>query len=387
MERIRLLRITTVPISLKYLLRGQLSFMQSQAMEVMAVSAHGPEVASIKQEGIPHAIIPFTRTITPLQDFLCLLRLVKLIRTFKPQIVHSHTPKAGLLGMITAWLCGVPIRLHTVAGLPLMEAKGIKRWVLRLTERLTYSCATKIYPNSNGLLKFIQAEFKTQNSKLKTIGSGSSNGIDLGYFAVTSDLKVEAIRTRERIKIKGDEFLFCFVGRMVKDKGLVELIQAFVKIHDSGKKVRLLLVGHFEDDLDPLPKEIRALINTHEGIVQAGFQPDVRPWIIASDVLVLPSYREGFPNVLLQAGALHRPCIATNINGCNEIILDGRTGWLVPAKDGIALQAAMEKVLSDPGWRAEAGNEARKFIAENFEQSYMWNEILLEYKRLLSNVS
>lgn len=361
--------------------------MQSQAMEVMAVSAHGPEVSSVKHEGILHAIIPFTRAITPVQDLLCLIRLVKLIRTFKPQIVHSHTPKAGLLGMLAAWLCRVPIRLHTVAGLPLMEAKGIKRWILQLSERVTYACATQVYPNSRGLMDFIRLEVKTYISKLKIIGKGSSNGIDLRHFDITSDLKVEANRARERFKIEDDEFVFCFVGRVVRDKGLMELIQAFLKIYNSGTKVKLLLVGHFEDDLDPLPKEIREIIDTHDGVVQVGFQSDVRPWIIASDAMVLPSYREGFPNVLLQAGALQRPCIATDINGCNEIILDGKTGWLVPAKDSIALQAAMERVLSDRGWRAEAGREARKFIAENFEQSYVWSEILKEYKRLLSNVS
>ncbi|MGE0590152.1 MAG: glycosyltransferase family 4 protein [Cyclobacteriaceae bacterium] len=387
MERIRLLRITTVPISLQYLLRGQLSFMQKHGMEVMAVSAEGPEVQIITEAGIPHAIIPFTRAITPVRDFLCLLKLIQLIRIFKPQIVHSHTPKAGLIGMLAAWWCSVPVRLHTVAGLPLMEATGIKRWVLQLTEKATYFCSTEIYVNSKSLVSFIQSEFKAQNLKLKTIGNGSSNGIDLEYFSVTQDLELAATDVRCQLSIQSGEFLFCFVGRMVRDKGMVELIQAFLKICESGKKVRLLLVGHFEDSLDPLPKHIHEVIDTHNNIFKAGFKSDVRPWILASDALVLPSYREGFPNVLLQAGALEKPSIATNINGCNEIILDGKTGWLVPTKDPEALQQAMESVMCDEKWCKEAGRYARNFVADNFDQSYVWNEILKEYRYHLSHVS
>jgi len=361
--------------------------MQQQGFDILAVSADGPEVASLQKAGIPYKQVPFTRSITPFRDLHCLWRLIRIINFFKPDIVHTHTPKAGLLGMLAAWWCRVPVRLHTVAGLPLMEAWGLKRWLLKLTERITYACASGVYPNSKGLLSYIVNTFKIQNSKFKIIGWGSSNGIDLECFSITKELQLRAASIRSQFNIQSDEFLFCFVGRMVRDKGLVELISAFLKIHDSGKKVRLLLVGHFEDGLDPLPTSIRKKIENHSKIIHVGFQSDIRSYVLASDALVLPSYREGFPNVLLQAGALEKPCIATDINGCNEIIMDGKTGFLVPPKDTKALIDVMKKIISNKEWSKQAGREARQFIAQHFDQQYVWNEILKEYRYHLDRVS
>lgn len=382
----RLLRITTVPISLHILLRGQLQFMQANNWEVLAVSANGSEVNEIKKSGIPHKCIAFTRTITPWRDVICIWGLIKVIREFDPVIIHTHTPKAGLLGMIAAWVCRVPVRLHTVAGLPLMEAKGAKRWLLKQTERLTYACATSVYPNSVGLLRFLSTTFKPFKSKFRVIGKGSSNGIDLSYLKKNESLRTLANQIRVSSQIPMGDFIFCFVGRIVKDKGLMELIMAFDELINEGKSCWLILIGHFEPDLDPLPKSIVTQIKSHPNIIHTGFQSDIRPWVLTSDALVLPSYREGFPNVLLQAGALEKPCIATNINGCNEIISHNKTGLLVPPKDTYELKSAMLKLYNNRDWGVNAGIKARTFISGNFDQDYVWREILREYQNQLAGV-
>ena len=383
MVKARLLRITTVPISLLILLKGQLQYMQLHGFDVLAVSADGPEVSELTHLGIPHEVIPFTRSITLWKDLHCLFRLVRLIRKFHPDIVHTHTPKAGLLGMMAAWICRVPYRMHTVAGLPYQETQGLRRAILRITELATYSFARNVFPNSNGLLRYMQAEFPFHIRKYKVIGRGSSNGVDVNHYTVNDNLLVEQTHTRSRNNIPGDHFVYCFVGRLVRDKGIAELVQAFAQLSEQWNDVWLFLVGHFEQDHDPLPPDIKEQIIRHRRIIHEGFQRDIRPWVLASNVLVLPSYREGFPNVLLQAGCLLKPCIATDINGCNEIIQDQLTGLLIPTKDVQSLKSAMTKLYTDRNLGVRAGKDARNFISKNYDQLYIWNEILKEYQKHL----
>jgi glycosyltransferase involved in cell wall biosynthesis len=389
----RLLRITTVPISLKYLLGGQLTFFQEQGFEVCAVSAEGSEVTEIERES-KHKVIPMTREITPLQDLYCLWLLIRLILKLKPDIVHTHTPKAGLLGMIAAWICRVPVRMHTVAGLPLMEAKGFKRKMLELTEKITYACATHVYPNSQGLLKFIDSGFRIPdtgyripdiadpkpeilNQKFKIIGKGSSNGIDTTFFSRTDALSHDAKSIRQKHGIAETDFVFSFVGRLVKDKGLVELVVAFQKLNLPS---RLLLVGPFEDHLDPLPDEVMTFLKNDSRVILAGFQKDVRPWMMAADGFVFPSYREGFPNVVMQAACLELPVIVSDINGCNELIVRDETGWVVPAKNAVQLLLAMKEMSADKEKGMRMAKKARKFVVANFDRAYVWEELLKEYR-------
>jgi glycosyltransferase involved in cell wall biosynthesis len=382
-NRPRLLRITTVPISLKILLTGQLSFFKSHGFDVLAVSADGPEVKDIVAEGIPHHAVPMTRKITPFHDLVSLFALIRLISKFRPHIVHTHTPKAGLLGMMAAWFCRVPVRLHTVAGLPLMEETGVIRGLLMLTERITYKCATTVYPNSKGLAEFIARTFP--GVPLKIIGNGSSNGIDTIYFKRTEMLENEAQRIREKYGISPDDIVFSFVGRVVKDKGITELTNAFKDLQmPASKKCFLLIVGPFEDDLDPLPNDVRNFLTQEPRVVVAGFQSDVRPWLMASDVFVFPSYREGFPNVVMQAACLEIPSIVSDINGCNEIIDHGKTGVVVPAKDTKALYEAMTTLASDPQARERYAQTSREFVVTNFDRQFLWGQLLKEYERVLN---
>jgi glycosyltransferase involved in cell wall biosynthesis len=394
----KLLRITTVPISLHLLLAGQFKFMRENGYDVFAMSADGKEVDEVVKEGVMHIAIPFTRKITPWQDLRCLFQLLRFIRNERPDIIHTHTPKAGLIGMLAARICNVPIRMHTVAGLPLMEASGLKRRILEFTEAITYACATNVYPNSAGLKRFIEKQFGIGAPKLKVIGKGSSNGIDTDYFKSTEALYTDSLSIRKQYHFTGDDIVFCFIGRVVRDKGIVELVHAFQSLRQArsvsegdneikgveGKKAgtKLLIVGHFEEDLDPLPAEVMLFLKEDPDVVLAGFQRDIRPWLLASDAFVFPSYREGFPNVVMQASLLQVPSIVSDINGCNEIITANETGLIVPPKNTEALAGAMKQLASDDGMRRNFGILARAYVAGNFDRKVIWEGLLEEYRRV-----
>jgi len=389
----KLLRITTVPISLHLLLTGQFRFMREHGFDVFTVSAPGKEVAEVEKEGVPHIAIPFTRKITPWQDLRCLYQLCQFIRRERPDIIHTHTPKAGLIGMLAARLCNVPVRMHTVAGLPLMEATGLKKRILEFTEVITYACATHVYPNSAGLKRYIEKNFGIGSPKLKVIGKGSSNGIDTGYFSISENLLKESQSIRQQHALNANDVVFCFIGRVVRDKGIVELVQAFQTVrrnrmasaqHLEASGTKLLIVGPFEQDLDPLPREVLQFIKDDPDVVLAGFQRDVRPWLMAADVFVFPSYREGFPNVVMQASLLKVPSIVSDINGCNEIITARETGLIVPPKNEVALAAAMEQLATDKVMRQNFARRASAYVAENFDRNVVWESLLDEYRRAVS---
>lgn len=380
----KLFRVTTVPESLNILLRGQFKFMSKNGFEVIGISSAGNALNEVSQEEEIRVIeINMSRKISPIKDFLSVYNLYKLIKKEKPIIVHSHTPKAGAVAMMAAKIANVPIRLHTVAGLPLMEAKGIKRKLLNFVEKITYACATKVYPNSKGLYDFIVEEKLASSRKFKIIANGSSNGIDTSYFSLDSISEQQMNEIRVKLNIKSKDFVFVFVGRMVGDKGINELIAAFSRFKDSN--IKLLLVGGLESDLDPLNRETIQEINENENIISVGFQKDVRPYFAISHSLVFPSYREGFPNVVLQAGAMGLPSIVSNINGCNEIIEEGVNGIIIPPKNIESLYVAMKGMVNNKINRKQLSENARNLIISRYEQQFLWDALLIEYKGLLIN--
>ncbi|MHC2990334.1 glycosyl transferase family 1 [Pontibacter sp. HJ8] len=376
-----LIRITTVPLSLQKLISGQLPYMRSKGFEPVMVSAPGPEAkAVVEEQKSPLIEIGMTRKITPVQDLKALWQFYKLCKKHKPAIVHSHTPKAGIIGMLGAKLAGVPVRLHTVAGLPLMETEGKTRQVLEVVEKLTYACATKVYPNSTVLKAFILQSNFCGPDKVKVIGNGSSNGINTAFFSreQLDEAKLQELRTR--LGIDPGDFVFVFIGRLVKDKGIQELVQAFVKLQHSHPQAKLLLVGPFEQDLDPITEEVLQEIEQNPAIFSVGFQHDVRPYLAISQALAFPSYREGFPNVPMQAGCLGLPSIVTNINGCNEIIRHGENGLIVPPKSLEELYAAMLTFITDKESFARMQSQARQLIVDRYEQTHFWELLLQEYQ-------
>ncbi len=379
----KLIRITTIPESLGKLLQGQLKFMADH-YEVIGISSSGNDFLNQvgSAEGIKVIPIEMTRKITPIKDLIAVWQLYKVFKYEKPFIVHSHTPKAGTLGMFAAYLAKVPHRLHTIAGLPLLEATGKKRWLLDVVEKLTYKCATKIYPNSFGLKDIILKNKYTSNNKLRVIGNGSSNGIDTNHFDPSLCNEAEKQVLRVALGIEKSDFVYIFVGRLVKDKGINELIEAFKKIASEFRNTKLLLVGPYEKDLDPLLPITESFINNSDQVIAVGFQSDVRPYFAISNCLVFPSYREGFPNVVMQAGAMGLPSIVTNINGCNEIITHGENGVIIPSKDEAALLQGMTTFVTDRKLVGTLAKNARPMIASRFERSFVWNAILKEYGTL-----
>ena len=387
----KLIRITTVPISFKVLLKGQLRFMASNGFDVKGVSSEGEELREVHEnEGIVMEAINMSRKITPFQDLKSLWEMWNFLRKEKPQIVHTHTPKAGIIGMLAARLAGVPHRLHTVAGLPLMEATGIKRKILNFVEKLTYSSATRVYPNSKGLYDFILQNNFTQSNKLKIIANGSSNGINTIFFSLAQVSEIERVTLREKLNIQSDDFVFVFVGRIVSDKGINELIKAFSELQTAENNeqigIKLLLVGGLESDLDPLNPETLAEINQNRDIISVGFQQDVRPFFAISDALAFPSYREGFPNVVMQAAAMGLPSIVSDINGCNEIIVEGENGLIIPSKNVEKLKEKMLTLARDKNLYIKLKENSRRMIENRYEQSVVWKALLEEYEGLLQSV-
>lgn len=381
----KLLRITTVPVSLSVLLKSQLKFMRDH-FDVLAVSSGGDSLDELKNDvGIRIKAVEMTRKITPIQDLLALFKLIKLMRAEKPLIVHTHTPKAGLLGMLSAKIAGVPVRLHTVAGLPLLERTGLQRKILNIVESLTYRCATMVYPNSKQMLEIILENNFCPTHKAKVIGKGSSNGIDTSFFDPAMFDFQYCNNQRESIGLTADDFVFCFIGRVVADKGIHELVSAYLNIFENNKKAQLIIVGPFEQKLDPIDPAIYNEIITHPGIHWIDFKKDIRPYLAISDVFTFPSYREGFPNVVMQAGAMGLPCIVSDINGCNEIIENGFNGLIVPAKSIEKLQSAMEVLLYDKEVLNSMKVNCRSTITSAYESSFVMNELLKEYHAQVQN--
>lgn len=387
MEKQKLIRITTVPISLDKLLVGQLQFMNSY-YEVIAISSEKEYLERIgEKEKVKTFHLEMSRKITPVHDFLAVIKLYRFLKIKAPQIVHTHTPKAGIVGMLAAKLAGVPNRFHTVAGLPLLETSGFKRKLLDFVEKLTYGCATKVYPNSYGLLDIITKNEYCPVTKLKVIANGSSNGIDSTYFNPELFSELQNTALKKLLNIEPEDFVFVFVGRLVADKGITEMVTAFEALRQAqgdnfALNCKLLLVGDYESDLDPLlPKTLEA-IKKDKAIVSVGFQSDVRPYFAIGHALIFPSYREGFPNVVMQAGAMGLPAIVSDINGCNEIIVEGKNGTIIPVKDTAAIIKKMELLMTDENYFKKLKSNAREMILSRYEQKVVWEAILQEYKNL-----
>ena len=380
----KLIRITTVPLSLKLLLAGQMNYMKRQGWEVIMVSAEGREVDQVvKTEGVRHEVIPFTRKITPLTDLKCIWQLIQLFKKEKPDIVHTHTPKAGLLGMIAANLAGVNIRIHTLAGMPAMAAEGRKKNLLELAEKWTYSNATEVWPNSQGLRRFVVKNGLCPETKLRIIGKGSSNGVDLDKFNRESLKENHLVAATMRIMPGEDEFIILAVGRLVRDKGLGELVSAFLnsKIVNRSK---LVLLGAFEQELDPLDPETVQTIQDHPKIIQIDWTDHVAHYLALADVLVHSSHREGFPNVLLEAGAMHVPVICSDIIGNTDIVTQQKTGLVFPVKDAAVLKEALEFAFVKRDRMASYAANLYQEITANYDRKVIQKEIFINYQRLLT---
>lgn len=377
----KVIRTATVAISLDILLKGQLQFLNQQ-FNVIAISGNDVHLKNVQsREGVQTIAIKIERQISPINDLVSLFKLYKTFKKEKPQIVHSITPKAGLLSMIAAYFAGVPIRMHTFTGLIFPSKTGFLKRILIILDKVLCFFATNIYPEGQGVKDALVA-YKITNKPLHIIANGNINGIDLDYF-INANNSNNQQQLKAKLNISEADFVFIFVGRLVRDKGINELISVFDKLNNNFINTKLLLVGPFEQENDPILPSTLQKLNNHKAIVSVGHQADVRPYFEIANVLVFPSYREGFPNVVMQAGAMNLPSIVTNINGCNEIIIQNKNGLIIEPKDETALFNAMQLLLQNKELTAQLKNNARELIKARYDKNIVWDGILNEYRKFV----
>lgn len=373
----KLIRISTVPTSLNIFLKGQLE-MLSEYYEVLAVSSPGLELKELEErEKVRALAIQMERHISLFSDFFSLVRLIKLFAKERPYIVHSITPKAGFLAMVAAFITGVPIRIHTFTGLVFPTSTGRMQKLLIMMDRITCFCATYINPEGEGVKNDL-LQFRITSKPLHIIANGNVRGIDLNYYDHTQEVMEKVLKIRVQ-----STFTFCFVGRLVRDKGINELLAAFNKLYNREASIKLILVGAFEEKFGPLLPETIEWIKHHPGVMYVGRQQDVRPYLAISKVFVFPSYREGFPNGVLEAGAMGLPSIVTDINGSNEIIIPNENGIIIPPRDEKSLLEAMDFFISHPEETKRMASNARKLVASRYEQKIVWSALLKVYQDLI----
>lgn len=375
----KVIRVSTVPVSLYLLLEGQLRFL-NQEFDIVGVSSPGEYLQQTRQrEGIRVVPLEIRRAISPLNDLVSLYKLYKLFKKEKPFIVHSITPKAGLLSMVAAFLSGTPHRLHTFTGLIFPSKTGLTRKILIRMDKLLCKCATNIYPEGKGVRQDL-IKYKITDKPLNIVANGNINGVDADFYSKKHLNDSDIASLRNQYNIGRDDFVYVFVGRLVGDKGIHELVTAFTNLNKKGTK--LLLVGNFEADLDPLDGNILGEIENNSHIISVGFQSDIRPFLQISDLFVFPSHREGFPNVVLQACSMELPCLVTDINGSNEIIENGVNGLIINPKSTSELQEKMEQSASGQFDLKLMGERARGKILNCYTRRYVWDQLLNEYKNL-----
>lgn len=372
----KIIRACTVPLSFVFI-DGVIPEMQER-FQVGVLSSFGEQWKVLDKygEGIDRHKVEMERHISPFKDLKALFKIIKLLRKEKPSIVHSMTPKAGLLCMIAGKIAGVPLRVHTFTGLVFPTSTGLKKKILMATDRLTCACATHIIPEGEGVKRDLLQNGITKKP-IKVLGNGSCKGIDLDYFNPKDD-SVEQEAERIKKEFGESEFRFVSIARIVGDKGINELVKAFDRLHSENMNIQLILVGGKETELDPLKEETLSLIDNCENIKAVGTKDDVRPWLAASDCAILASYREGFPNVVLEAGAMGLPQIVTDINGANEIIEDGQNGIIVPSKDEEALYQAMKEIVTNEEKRKAMKDRARELIVSRYDHRYV-RKCLMEF--------
>ncbi|ABS26832.1 glycosyl transferase group 1 [Anaeromyxobacter sp. Fw109-5] len=374
----RLVHVTTVPETLSFL-AGQPRFLSRRGWEVFAVSSPGEGLGRFAAaEGIASRAVAIERRIAPLRDIVSLLRLGTTLRRLRPDVVDAHTPKGGLLGILAAWMTGVPIRIYHLHGLVYVTSRGLRRRLLLSVEKLTAALSTRVLCVSRSLAEVAMRDGIAPPAKLGVVLSGSINGVDTARFAPPTQAERQA--ARRALGLPADARVIGFVGRVTREKGIVELEAAWRTLRRDLPDVRLVLVGPLERQ-DPVPPAVAASLRNDPRVLMVGFEWDTPRYFRAMDVLALPSYREGFGVVSIEAAAMGLPVVASRIPGCLDAVLDGVTGTLVRPGDDRALCSALLAYLADPELRARHGEAGRARVLREFQQERLWRALEAEYLR------
>lgn len=367
---------TTISGSLD-IFKGQLKFL-TQYFDVYAISSNQKQLKEIaEREGISFIEISMERSISIIKDLIGLIRFLKVIRKLRPDIVHGNTPKAAFLSMLSAYILRVPNRIYMCHGLRYQGYSGLFRIFLKLMEYITCSCATKVICVSNGVLETLKADKICFRKAILVLG-GSANGIDLNYF--NPEKLPKPFELYNLHNLSSNDFIYCFIGRIVKDKGINELFEAFNFLGKKYENIRLVIIGFEEGKLNPISEASRKMLNDDQKVRFVGRIVDVRPYLAIVDTLVLPSYREGLGIVLMEAAAMSVPCITTDVIGCNDVIIEGENGLFCKPYEVNSLITAMEKIYIDTELRKHIISVTRHSIAIRFEQKKVWAALLKEYQ-------
>ena len=379
-----LVHVTTVPQTLRGLFRGQIGYTKRRGFDVTAVCSPGRMFQEAEREhGISIHPVLMPRRISPLIDLKALLKITLLFRKLRPAIVHAHTPKAGLLGMLAAWAARTPVHVYTVMGLRFETISGLRRWLLVQCEKLTCQCAHRVICVSESVRRKAVEEGIVELEKTRVLGYGSSNGVRAERFEPSAENLARAAQIREELRLPEGPPVVGFVGRLTRDKGIAELVRAYQMLRRQRPDLKLLLVGDFEDG-DPVDPDTRRTIVEDPGIVKTGFVNDAAPYYHVMTVLAFPSYREGFPNVPLEAAAAGVPVVAARATGTVDAVVDSLTGLLVPVGNAEALAEGIRRLLEDRALAARLAEVARERAVRDFQPERIWEALYEEYARLLN---
>lgn len=369
MKKRKFFFVTTIPSSLSFFI-GQYQILKKD-YDITAISSQHEQLNmfGIMQEINVH-FIPMEREISLLKDLYGLLCFIIYFLYQRPYIVHGNTPKGSLLSMFAAWITRVPVRIYMCHGLRYQGFTGFKRKLLMFMERISCFCATDIMCVSNGVKNVLKRDRITKKEPI-IIWNGSVSGIDVEKF--NPDKNYDRVALRSKCRLQETDFVLTFVGRLVKDKGIDELVRAYKELNLKYSNMKLLLVGPIESDGNPISEETKNEIKENKGIISVGRQYDIPSYLAISDLFVFPSYREGFGLSLMEAGAMGVPSISSDITGCNEVIIEGENGLLIPSHSFQAIIEAVEYLYTNKSLYNKLKQNSRNSIIRRFEQKKLFN--------------
>lgn len=379
--RPHVLYAVTSPMTADLLLAGQLAHVRQAGFRVTLICSPGPELEEVaRREGVDVVPIAIERGISPLRDLVSLVAIYRALRRLQPDLVHASTPKAGLLTLLAARLAGIRHRLYLVRGLRLETTRGPKRWLLAAMEHLARRSSTRLLAVSASVAKRYGELDGGGSAEPLVLANGSSNGVDAARFAAAA----RAVNgLRQELGLGQREAVIGFVGRVTRDKGISDLLEAFSQVSEKLPTTRLVLVGGHEEG-DPISPESRARISSDPAIVAVGQVADSAPYYGLFDVLAFPSHREGFPNAPLEASAAGVPTVGFRVTGTVDAVRDGVTGRLVPFGDTTSFARALCDYLEDGALRKRHGQAARRRVIDLYKQETVWDANVVEFRRLLA---